>query len=148
MVQFVISGNQWQLSQRLTGYRLNGCGVEDLVGVYWIFCCNIPSTKIDSSENCQLIRKWYVPWLLRSLSWKKKWIILLSRDDLLRACLAHKLMVETWRKRRNSNTHTHRKDSWDNVYHRKKWTWRHGFKSWMTLIAFHIALIPLEKVWI
>ena len=28
------------------------------------------------------------------------------------------------------------------------WTRRHEFKSWTRLIAFHIALIPLGKVWI
>ncbi len=31
-------------------------------------------------------------------------------------------------------------------YRRRKWTRRHKFKSWTRLIAFHIALIPLEKV--
>ena len=31
---------------------------------------------------------------------------------------------------------------------RRKWTRRHEFKSWTRLIAFHIALIPLGKVWI
>ena len=30
----------------------------------------------------------------------------------------------------------------------RKWTRRHEFKSWTWLIAFHIALIPLGKVWI
>ena len=30
----------------------------------------------------------------------------------------------------------------------RKWTRRHEFKSWMRLIAFHIALIPLRKLWI
>ena len=33
-------------------------------------------------------------------------------------------------------------------YRRRKWTRRHEFKSWTRLIAFHIALIPLGKVWI
>ena len=33
-------------------------------------------------------------------------------------------------------------------YGRRKWTRRHEFKSWTRLIAFHIALIPLVKVWI
>ena len=37
-------------------------------------------------------------------------------------------------------------------YHDQKilriWTRRHEFKSWTILIAFHIALIPLGKVWI
>ena len=35
-----------------------------------------------------------------------------------------------------------------NSYRRRKWTRRHDFKSWTWLIAFHIALIPLGKVWI
>ena len=38
--------------------------------------------------------------------------------------------------------------SWCNGYRRRKWTRRHEFKSWTRLIAFHIALIPLGKVWI
>ena len=37
---------------------------------------------------------------------------------------------------------------WCNGYRRRKWTRRHDFKSWTMLIAFHIALIPLGKVWI
>ena len=35
-----------------------------------------------------------------------------------------------------------------NGYRRRVWTRRHEFKSWTWLIAFHIALIPLGKVWI
>ena len=37
---------------------------------------------------------------------------------------------------------------WCNGYPRRKWIRRHEFKSWTRLIAFHIALIPLGKVWI
>ena len=37
---------------------------------------------------------------------------------------------------------------WCNGYRRRKWIQRHEFKSWTRLIAFHIALIPLGKVWI
>ena len=37
---------------------------------------------------------------------------------------------------------------WCNGYRRRKWTRRHEFKSWTRLISFHIALIPLGKVWI
>ena len=37
---------------------------------------------------------------------------------------------------------------WCNGYRRRKWTRRHEFKSSKRLIAFHIALIPLRKVWI
>ena len=35
-----------------------------------------------------------------------------------------------------------------NGYRRRKCTRRHEFKSWTRLIAFHIALILLGKVWI
>ena len=38
--------------------------------------------------------------------------------------------------------------SWCNGYRRRKWTRWHEFKSWPKLITFHIALIPLGKVWI
>ena len=38
--------------------------------------------------------------------------------------------------------------NWCNGYCRRKWTRRLEFKSWTRLIAFHIALIPLGKVWI
>ena len=37
---------------------------------------------------------------------------------------------------------------WCNGYRRRKWTRRHEFKSWTRPIAFHIALIPMGKVWI
>ena len=37
---------------------------------------------------------------------------------------------------------------WCNRYRRRQWTQRLDFKSWTRLIAFHIALIPLGKVWI
>ena len=40
-----------------------------------------------------------------------------------------------------------RRSPWCNGYHPRKWTWRHEFKSWPRLIAFHIAQIPLGKVW-
>ena len=41
-----------------------------------------------------------------------------------------------------------RRCPWCNGYRRRKWTRRYEFKSWTRLIAFHIALIPLGKVWI
>ena len=37
---------------------------------------------------------------------------------------------------------------WCNCYRRWIWTRRHEFKSWTWLVAFHIELIPLGKVWI
>ena len=39
-------------------------------------------------------------------------------------------------------------EPWCNGYRLKKWTRRYEFKSLTRLIAFHIALIPLGKVWI
>ena len=38
--------------------------------------------------------------------------------------------------------------TWSNGYRRRNWTRRHEFITWTRLIAFHIALIPLGKVWI
>ena len=38
--------------------------------------------------------------------------------------------------------------SWCNGYRHRIWTRRYEFYSWTRLIAFHIALIPLGKVWI
>ena len=37
------------------------------------------------------------------------------------------------------------KDPWCNGHRRRKWTWRHKFKPWTRLIAFHITLIPWER---
>ena len=37
---------------------------------------------------------------------------------------------------------------WCNGYPSRKWIQWHEFKSWTRLIAFHIELIPLGKVWI
>ena len=41
-----------------------------------------------------------------------------------------------------------KKCPWCNGYRRRKWTRRYEFKFRTRLIAFHIALIPLGKVWI
>ena len=41
-----------------------------------------------------------------------------------------------------------RRCPWCNGYRCRKLTQRHEFKSWTILIAFHIALLPLGKVWI
>ena len=50
-------------------------------------------------------------------------------------CTPHKVVSHVW-------------CLWCSRYRREKWTRRHEFKSWTRLIAFHIALIPLGKVWI
>ena len=41
-----------------------------------------------------------------------------------------------------------RRCPWCNGYRRRKLTRHYEFKSWTRLIAFHITLIPLGKVWI
>ena len=48
----------------------------------------------------------------------------------------------------NCNMCTWRMCPWCNGYRRRKWTRRREFKSWTRLIAFHMALILLGKVWI
>ena len=47
-----------------------------------------------------------------------------------------------------NNYHAVYRCPWCSRYHRRKWTRLYEFKSWTILIAFHIALIPLGKVWI
>ena len=37
---------------------------------------------------------------------------------------------------------------WCNDYYHMRWTWLPKFKSWMSLFAFHIAIISLGKAWI
>ena len=49
---------------------------------------------------------------------------------------------------RTDNTESFWRCPWCNGYRHRKWTRQHEFKSWMRLIAFHIALIPWGKVWI
>ena len=43
---------------------------------------------------------------------------------------------------------SHWRCPWCSRYRRRNWTRRLEFKSWTRLVAFHIALIPLGKVWI
>ena len=64
------------------------------------------------------------PYIYRERGRERDASMLTNADDLLRRC------------------------PWCNCYRRRKWTRRHEFKSWTRLIAFHIALIPLGKVWI
>ena len=49
---------------------------------------------------------------------------------------------------RLSYLNNHYRCPWCNGYRRRIRTRRHEFKSWTWLIAFHIALILLGKVWI
>ena len=55
----------------------------------------------------------------------KAWLV--EKDD------SQEIVQEKW------------EDPWCNGYRRSNWTRRHEFKSSSRLIAFHIALIPLER---
>ena len=64
-------------------------------------------------------------------------------------CCSIVLMSERWYvMRRESVVVVWPRYPWCNGYRRRKWTWRHVFKFWTRLIAFHMTLIPLGKVWI
>ena len=53
-----------------------------------------------------------------------------------------------WDNKIGNNRTNNNINMWCNGYRRREWTRRHEFKSWTRLIAVHIALIPLGKVWI
>ena len=72
-----------------------------------------------------------------------KQLYLIHRFDPIRC--NHSGSELTWEQRQWRGW---RCSQWCNAYCRQKWTRRHEFKSWTKLIAFHIALIPLGKVWI
>ena len=65
--------------------------------------------------------------------------------SMLRTCMTHMTLFSS---PQNLISIDKVRCPWCNGYCRRKWTWRHEFKSWMRLIAFHITLIPLGKVWI
>ena len=73
--------------------------------------------------------------------------ILLSLSACMLPSLYWKVTNENFLANRKVNK-SKRKCPWCNGYRRMKWTQQHEFKSWTRLIAFHIALIPLGKVWI
>ena len=72
----------------------------------------------------------------------KVWLGLLKRSTWPNICAAY------LRRRLFQSEKSHTKCPWWNGYRSRKWTRRHEFKSWTRRIAFHIALIPLGKVWI
>ena len=73
------------------------------------------------------------------LSSQSCWICLANRLTLVCPCERigkRMLLISSWM------------CLWCNGYRRRKWTRQHEFKSKTRLIAFHIALMPLGKVWI
>ena len=114
-----------------------------------IFCCLHESPrnkryKVWPNKINSITKKWKVA---GSRDWKRQYQIFIKERlyqerstvrsskwliDLMRI---NKIVSVKWR------------CPWCNGYRRKKWTRWHEFKSWARLIAFHIALIPLGKVW-
>ena len=88
-----------------------------------------PSGKVKKKRNRrkEVIRNYFL--LFYIIHWTKK------------------LYSDIWTSR-NSPTTTTTAPKQIYIYRHRKWTRRHEFKSWTRLIAFHIALIPLGKVWI
>ena len=96
--------------------------------------------KTVSLRSHRILRRVLEAWEnLLSLKLPKKTLISRGSEKLSRG----KIMIIG-----NDLSHNKRRCPWCNCYRRRKWTRRHEFKSWTRLIAFHIALIPLGKVWI
>ena len=91
---------------------------------------------IENVINTQLVKAWTaIYWL--AVIWKSDLSDKIKCNFFLAAAVWILLFrYTTWR------------CTWCNGYRRRKWTRRYEFKSWTRLIAFHIALIPLGKVWI
>ena len=109
------------------------------------FSCNLWSVQIAKSTILQVL------FLL--------WLIIISVHLLF--CCVLSILALIWLVLTGLFSAAIRRDSvsllkfpflrrcpWCNGYRRRKWTRRHEFKSWTRLIAFHIALIPLGKVWL
>ena len=96
-----------------------------------------------------------VLWYFTKIVWRSLRGVVANVLDWIRLrcmfiCAAFKFHTE-WNNALRVGTSTttiHWSCPWCNGYRRRKWTRRHEFKSWTRLIAFHIALIPLGKVWI
>ena len=71
-----------------------------------------------------------------------------NRQPRWRLHVEYGLCTTNYYRNRRSLEIKHHTNRWCNCYRRRKWTRRHKFKSWTKLIAFHIALISLGKVWI
>ena len=111
---------------------------------------------------------YYLSFLKPNYSWPVIHLVGFShlRPGALHISLqTHKTLPRGWKKRTNEQTRgwvsskCKRREFvtllcsspciwWCNGYRRRIWTRRHEFKSWTWLIAFHMALIPLGKVWI
>ena len=124
----------------------------------------IQSVKIPCSDRCSLCYKPDGVCHSRNL-----FVMLINRIQNVVAYLPHVLSIDFWQlssihllfklitKNLNGPWSIHLdlqtlicpwRCPWCNGYRRRKWTRQHEFKSWTRQISFHIALIPLGKVWI
>ena len=121
--QFSITGNRLRQKQ-VSGKKESAC-----VPVEWVKLCNILVKQANSEWICRDLESnephWFVKCrvcqILRDICWNN-------------FCEVKQVCSRTC--------------PWCNGYRRRKWTWRPEFKCWTRLITFHIALIPLGKVWI
>ena len=105
------------------------------------------SSNMHTAALCQYGKQWTIG------RGDKRWSgisVLIVRHDDVKANIDDKQNKNKWRLSRDwDETVNHiMRCPWCNGYRRRKWTRRHEFKSRTRLIAFHIALILLEKVWI
>ena len=94
-------------------------------------------TKVNKDEKYRQYSAYYYIIYMWQQDWEEiKWIehVKNIQLDMKIYCVTYHTYIHTC--------------PWCNGYRRRKWTRRHEFKSWTRLIAFHIALIPLGKVWI
>ena len=86
-------------------------------------------------------RKRYILTTVHMTLWLTYWTVICSNSSCTFTFIFRQMTFELWGKYKHSSP-------WCNRYRRRKWTRRHEFNSWTRLIAFHIALIPLGKLWI
>ena len=106
-----------------------------LVNLLWILNLTLLSQNVVSLATKMNIIQ---------ITWKKK----LVYTCIINSLVADYLSLVKENSTLNLENNLFWGSSWCNGYRRRKWTQRHEFKSWTRLIAFHIALIPLGKVWI
>ena len=87
--------------------------------------------------------------LIRSHQQCIPWSPPLEIEPATTDCKAETLQLSHWSISHISDAKltSHWRCPWCNSYRHRKWTRQHKFKFWMRPITFHIALIPLGKVW-
>ena len=154
--------------------RRNGCG--QLIGIFMRSVLTLENTFFLFDKNrfdkAKLIEKYQLLWIRKVivtkcvekfLAWwramKNTLLLLIVTHNLLSQNIVPQLAIDQLHPLLKSSTkmayqkltcniYLTDRCPWCNCYCRRKWTRRHEFKSWTRLIAFHIALIPLGKVWI